>query len=66
MRTKRVNINRASARVLERLPLIGPKRAARIIEHRRSHGYFGSVEDLNLVPGIGGGIMARRRPLVTV
>ena len=47
-----VDINRASPKTLERLPLIGPKRAARIVAYRNTHGWFGSVDDLDRVPGI--------------
>ncbi|MDD5557747.1 MAG: ComEA family DNA-binding protein [bacterium] len=63
---RRVNINRAAAVVLEQLPLIGPKRAARIVADRRARGPFGSVDDLDRVPGIGPRIVARLRPHVTV
>lgn len=51
---------------LETLPLIGPKRAARIISFRRRHGWFRSVDDLQRVPGIGVAIVERLRHLVSV
>lgn len=66
MKRRAVNINKASAKALEVLPLIGPKRAARIIKFRRVNGYFRTVEELDLVPGIGKGIVNRLVPLITV
>ncbi len=46
------------------LPGIGEKLAQRLVEFRRSHGGFRSVEDLRKVQGIGGKRMERLRPLV--
>ncbi len=65
MKMRAVDINRASPKTLERLPLIGPKRAARIVAYRNTHGWFGSVDDLDRVPGIGKGILRRIRPFLT-
>lgn len=48
-----VDINTATNAELERLPGIGPKIAAAIVEHRSANGPFRSVEDLQLVKGIG-------------
>jgi competence ComEA-like helix-hairpin-helix protein len=48
-----INVNRASAHELERLPGIGPVIAARIEEYRDEHGPFASLDDLDKVPGIG-------------
>ncbi len=61
-----ININTASARELEALPNIGPARAVQIVEHREKYGYFTSVEELTLVPGIGDKILASLRHLVTI
>ncbi len=66
MMARRVNINRGSREDLETLPLIGPKRAARIVSFRRRDGWFRSVDDLQRVPGIGVAIVERLRPLVSV
>jgi len=66
MRKATININRASRRELEALPLIGPKRAAIIVAFRESHGWFGSVDDLDLVPGIGKTIIKRLEGLIVV
>ena len=48
-----VNVNTASAAELAQLPGLGPATAARIVDHRREHGPFASVEGLLDVPGIG-------------
>jgi competence protein ComEA len=65
MKTRTVDINRATQKTLEGLPLIGPKRAARIIAYRSTYGWFGSVEDLDRVPGIGEAILRRISPYLT-
>jgi competence ComEA-like helix-hairpin-helix protein len=48
-----VNLNRAGARELERLPAIGPAMAKRIIDFRDSVGGFTRPDDLMKVRGIG-------------
>jgi competence protein ComEA len=48
-----VDVNRADAAELAQLPVIGPTLAARIVEHRREHGPFRTLDDLNQVSGIG-------------
>ncbi len=62
----KVNINSASQAELEKLPRIGPKVAARILDYRREHGPFKRVEDLMKVKGIGEKTFARLKDLVTV
>ena len=47
-----VNINNASAAELAKLPSIGEKRAASIIEYREKYGKFSSPAELILVDGI--------------
>jgi competence protein ComEA len=47
-----ININTASAKELEKLPNIGAKKAAEIIEHREKFGAFRKPEYLMLVRGI--------------
>lgn len=59
-----LDVNRATAEELERLPGIGPALARRIIAHRDSVGPFGSVDQLQRVKGIGPALVARLRPLV--
>jgi competence protein ComEA len=61
-----VNINTASAELLEKLPGVGPKTAERIIEYRTEHGRFSAVEELLDVKGIGPKKMEKIRPLATV
>ena len=57
-----VNVNLATAEELELLPGIGPARAAAIIEHRKAHGPFASVDDLVQVSGIGERALAQIKP----
>lgn len=57
-----VNVNTASQSELESLPSIGPSRAGAIIDNRP----YATVDDLLRVPGIGEGILAQLRDLVTV
>ena len=48
-----IDINRATLDDLITLPGIGPALAQRIIDYRREHGPFRSVEELERVSGIG-------------
>lgn len=50
---ERIDLDRASARQIERLPRIGPELARRIVQDRDSAGPFGSLEALDRVPGVG-------------
>jgi competence protein ComEA len=59
-----VNVNRASAEELERLPGVGPVLAERILELRRQRGRFSSVEELLEVRGIGPKKLEDMRPYV--
>lgn len=47
-----ININTASLESLERLPQVGSKTAAKIVEHREKFGEFRRPEHLLLVSGI--------------
>ena len=60
-----MDINRASAEDLQKVPGIGPATAQRIIEERRK-GRFRSVDDLRRVKGIKSGKLEQLRPYVTV
>lgn len=49
----KVNVNSATAEQLAAVPGVGPKLAARIVEHRQKSGGFKSLEDMLGVKGIG-------------
>ena len=49
----RVDINSATTAELEALKDIGPVKAKAIVEYRKKHGAFTSVDELAKVPGIG-------------
>ena len=61
-----VNINTATVEELTTLKGVGEKRAQEIIDYRKKHGNFKSVDDLGKVPGIGPGLMKQIRPQITV
>ena len=48
-----LNLNTATVEQLDQLDGVGPATAQKIIEYRRQHGGFRSVEELDEVPGIG-------------
>ena len=48
-----ININKAGAEELKKLPRIGEKMAQRIIEYREKNGKFKRIEDIMKVKGIG-------------
>lgn len=54
-----VHVNRAAAAELQRLPGVGPVLAGRILEHRRAHGPFRDLTELQRVKGIGARTAAR-------
>lgn len=60
-----INLNTADAAALEELPGIGPALAERIVDHRESHGDFGSLEELAAVSGIGPAVLADVEDRVT-
>lgn len=59
---ERVDLDRASARELERLPGIGPGLAARIVADREAHGAFGGLAGFDRVAGVGPALLARVAP----
>lgn len=62
----RVDLNRATAAELERLPGVGPVLAGRIIEFREAQGGFRRIEDLRQVRGIGAKLYAELAELLEV
>lgn len=60
-----LNVNRASAVELERLPGIGPSLARRIVADREVSGPFATLDALDRIPGIGPGLVARLGRLAT-
>lgn len=64
---EQIDINRADASALQQgLTMVGPSRAAAIVEHRQQHGPFRRVEDLTQVKGIGKAIVERNRQRITI
>ena len=61
-----VDLNTATAEELDALPGVGPATAQAILDYRKEHGKFGSVDELDSVKGIGDATMAKLRPLVSV
>jgi competence protein ComEA len=59
-----IDVNRASAEDLQRLPGVGPVMAARIIVERQKK-QFATVEELRRVSGIGPKTLEKLRPYVT-
>ncbi|MBP6096200.1 MAG: helix-hairpin-helix domain-containing protein [Methyloversatilis sp.] len=60
-----LDLNTATEAELDALPGVGPSRAQAIIEYRRTHGDFASVDDLGKVKGIGEKTLAELKPLLT-
>jgi competence ComEA-like helix-hairpin-helix protein len=60
-----ININKASAAELEKIPQIGAKTAQKIIEHRQKYGNFRKPEFLLLVQGISDKKFRQMRNFVT-
>jgi competence protein ComEA len=56
---ERIDVNRADAVQLQRLPGVGPARAAAIIRERAAAGAFASPADLERVPGVGRAMIER-------
>ena len=47
-----ININTATAEELEALPGLGPRTAAKVVEHRRHFGTIASLEELKKIAGL--------------
>ena len=62
----RLDINSASREELDGLKGIGPVKAQAIVDYRRQHGPFRSVDELQNVPGLGPALIEGFRRDVTV
>ena len=61
-----INLNVASAELLDTLPGIGPVKAQAIVDYRNQEGPFHRTDELMKVPGIGSTTYQELRDLVTV
>jgi competence protein ComEA len=61
-----ININAASIEQLDKLPGIGPKTAAKIVEYRQKNGAFKKIEELMNVKGIGEKAFLRLKSQIAV
>ncbi len=61
-----VNLNTATLEQLDTLDGVGPATAEKILEHREASGGFGSVDELDQIPGIGEKRLASLREQVTL
>jgi competence protein ComEA len=61
-----LNLNTATPEQLDELDGIGPATAKQIVAYREAHGGFGSVDELDQVPGIGETRLASLREQVRV
>lgn len=59
---ERVDVDRATAQDLARLPRVGLALAKTIVANREAQGPFGGIEGLDRVPGIGAGLLATLGP----
>jgi comEA protein len=61
-----INLNTATAEQLQKLPGVGPKVAARIVEYRQKNGPFKKTEELMNVRGIGEKSFLKLKDQITV
>lgn len=61
-----VNINTASEAELDALPGIGAAKAKAIVEYRKAHGDFKTVDDLKNVKGVGDKVFAKLKDQISV
>jgi competence protein ComEA len=62
----KVNLNTAGVEELGTLPRVGPVLAQRIVDWRKQHGRFQTVEELDAVDGVGPKLLETLLPLVRV
>ncbi|WP_261792366.1 helix-hairpin-helix domain-containing protein [Arthrobacter sp. PM3] len=63
---RKINLNTAGLEELGTLPRVGPVLAQRIVDWRRQHGRFKTVQELDAVDGIGPKLLEALLPLVSV
>ncbi len=63
---QKLNINKATAEELDRLPGIGPAKAKAIIDYRNQNGDFKTIEDIQKVKGIKAGVFSKITDLIQV
>ncbi len=63
----KININTANAKILDKeLKYVGETIAKRIVEYRKKHGNFTSIEELSNVRGIGKKVVEANKKNVVV
>jgi competence protein ComEA len=62
----KVNLNTAGVEELGTLPRVGPVLAQRIVDWRKQHGRFQTVDELDAVDGVGPKLLEALLPLVRV
>ncbi len=62
---KKININAASVKELQKLPQIGAVVAQRIVDYREKNGKFSKIEEIMKVKGIGEKMFLKIKPLIT-
>jgi competence protein ComEA len=60
-----IDINSADVRALQELPAIGESRARDIVDYRKKHGPFSSVDELTNIAGIGEATVERLKERAT-
>ena len=63
---QKININKATAEELDRLPGIGPAKAKAIIDYRNQNGDFKTIEDIQKVKGIKAGEFSKITDFIKV
>lgn len=63
---RKIDLNSAGVEELGTLPRVGPVLAQRIVDWRRQHGRFKTVEELDAVDGVGPKLLQALLPLVRV
>ena len=62
----KINLNTAGIEELSTLPRVGPVLAQRIVDWRKQHGRFQTVDELDAVDGVGPKLLEALLPLVRV